>query len=105
MAGGHARCAADHTRAAKIEAYDLSGLEVGEDFFVMLGDGVLLCSIINTIKPGTISKVRTLSPCARSAMVDRPHLGESVGSRQEAAAEAYGEHQQLHPRRAQARHA
>lgn len=33
------------------------GLEVGEDFFVALGDGVLLCSIINTIKPGTIAKV------------------------------------------------
>lgn len=65
MAGGHARCAADHTRAAGIESHDYSGLEVGEDFFVMLGDGVLLCSIINTIKPGTISKVRMPLPCAR----------------------------------------
>jgi len=35
----------------------LLGLEVGDDFFDVLGDGVLLCSIINTIKPGTIKKV------------------------------------------------
>jgi len=36
---------------------DLLGLEVGDNFFDALGDGVLLCSIINTVKPGTISKV------------------------------------------------
>jgi hypothetical protein len=36
------------------------GLEVEDDFFTVLYDGVILCSIINTIKPGTIPKVRLL---------------------------------------------
>jgi chemotaxis protein histidine kinase CheA len=44
---------------------DLLGLEVENDFFVALGDGVLLCSIVNTIRPGTINKVFSAARCKK----------------------------------------
>jgi len=48
---------AEEAGKAKQWLEDFLGLEVGDDYFDVLGDGVLLCSIINTIKPGTIKKV------------------------------------------------
>lgn len=65
----------DHTHTLLVIVNIRSGLEVGEDFFVALGDGVLLCSIINTIKPGTINKVRhcipqSCSPCLINEQVN-----------------------------------
>jgi hypothetical protein len=63
VARGHPWCERDlygraRARLAPLKECISAGLEVGEDFFAALGDGVLLCSIINTIKPGTIPKVR-----------------------------------------------
>jgi len=56
---------AEQKEKARVWLENLLGLQVEDDFFVALGDGVLLCSIVNTIKPGTIPKVFSAARCKK----------------------------------------
>eukprot|EP01099_Mayorella_cantabrigiensis_P008790 TRINITY_DN860_c0_g2_i1.p1 TRINITY_DN860_c0_g2~~TRINITY_DN860_c0_g2_i1.p1 ORF type:complete len:320 (-),score=155.74 TRINITY_DN860_c0_g2_i1:408-1322(-) len=56
-ASAYAQREAEEAERARLWLQNLLGLDVEHDFFEALGDGVLLCSIVNTIKPGTIPKV------------------------------------------------
>jgi len=62
---GYAKKEAEDKAKARDWLSNLLGLDVQDDFFAELGDGVLLCSIVNTIKPGTIKKVNPSGRCKK----------------------------------------
>ncbi len=48
--------------------YEMVGLDVGVNLFEALSDGVVLCSIANTIRPGIVPKVITDRICLRRVL-------------------------------------
>jgi len=64
-AQAYAQKEAEEQEKARLWLENLLGLDVENDFFAALGDGVLLCSIVNTIKPGTVPKVFSAARCKK----------------------------------------
>eukprot|EP01100_Stratorugosa_tubuloviscum_P002547 TRINITY_DN15_c0_g1_i2.p1 TRINITY_DN15_c0_g1~~TRINITY_DN15_c0_g1_i2.p1 ORF type:complete len:162 (+),score=88.47 TRINITY_DN15_c0_g1_i2:45-530(+) len=64
-ASRYAQQEAENNQRAKQWLSNLLGVDVEDDLFSALADGVLLCSIVNTIKPNTIPKVNPTGRCKK----------------------------------------
>lgn len=72
--------------------FDMIGYDVGDNLFEALGDGVILCSICNTIRPGIVTKVHARAQGVKQ-IDDLSPLADQPGA--QGRLQEDGKHQQL----------